>query len=158
MHTCSHFRARRCQIRAQKKTSLRLARATRAVTSFLCRTALTSRPDWEGSVQSQPHYYLALHPHNLEPSKASKTQVSAPNCSGLSGAHVCEDACECLHAASSAPSTMVRFPQAVPFPNTLLFSIIFMPTPPPPSPSPSLLIMDLTELASHATASGGRAT
>lgn len=42
-------------------------------------TALTSRPDSEGSVQSQPHYYLALHPHNLPllhvTLKASKTRV-----------------------------------------------------------------------------------
>lgn len=40
------------------------ARAREGVTSFRCCTALSSGPDWEGSVQSQPHYYLALHPHN----------------------------------------------------------------------------------------------
>lgn len=36
-----------------------------------------------------------------------------------SGVHVCDDAC--LHAVSSASSTLVRFPQAVPFLHRLLF-------------------------------------
>lgn len=35
--------------------------------------------------------------------------------------HVREDACKCLHAVSSALSTMVHFPRAVPFVNRPLF-------------------------------------
>lgn len=114
---------------------------------------ISVRPHWqaghlEGSTQSRPHYYLALHPHNLSllcvSLKASKTWASAVVTSVFNNTGLFKAVQYRL--MTSQLSNTANFPHAMLILNRRLYLPIAPMSVPPPSPCPSS-VMDLTDLA-----------